>query len=72
MSYGFALRPRDPWAILAPGRLQSHVPSLERVTTSRYIETHPDDTGIQVSLSAGELAVAIAYWHTESAAGTPL
>ena len=46
-------------------RLQAHDPQLERVTTERYIElARVDDTGIQVSLFAGEAAVAVAYWHT--------
>jgi hypothetical protein len=51
-------------------RLQAHDSQLERVTTGRYIElTRVDDTGIQVSLLAGELAVAVAYWHTGPPAG---
>jgi hypothetical protein len=46
-------------------RLQAHDPQLERCTTERYIElTRVDDTGIQVSLFSGELAVTVAYWHT--------
>jgi hypothetical protein len=50
-------------------RLQAHDPQLERFTTERYIElTRVDDAGIQVSLYSGELAVAVAYWHTGSAA----
>jgi len=35
----------------------------------RHIElTRVDVTGIQVSLFSGELAIAVAYWHTGSAA----
>jgi hypothetical protein len=50
-------------------RLQAHDPQLERFTTERYIElTRTDDTGIQMSLFSGELAVAVAYWHTGPAA----
>ena len=50
-------------------RLQAHDSQLERLTTERYIElTRVDDSGIQLSLFSGQLAVSVAYWHTGSAA----
>jgi hypothetical protein len=66
-------RPLSPAARIRIERvadlLQAHDPQLERFTTERHIElTRVDDTGIQVSLFSGELAIAVAYWHTGSAA----
>ena len=66
-------RPLSPAARIRLERvadlLQAHDPQLERFTTERHIElTRVDDTGIQVSLFSGELAIAVAYWHTGSAA----
>jgi hypothetical protein len=66
-------RPLSPaaraWLERIADRLQAHDPQLERFTTERHIElTGADDTGIQVSLFSGELAVTVAYWHTGPAA----